>query len=167
MKKLFLLIVSLFFLCVSCEQEKQEKHGTTHAQHAIHLYVSNTSTNNYLMYYTNSKWGRDDRSSYTRSGITHLTNGDYFQFFAHYLNNNWDIVSNEIDKIVTIKFYDPETTNFLFKITNKITLLKEEKPYRLPPTNKYGIPQHEYGLSIWLVISDSTFTNAYWGTTNE
>ena len=160
MKKLFLLIVSLFFLCISCEQEE---HGSEPAQLDHYIFISNISTNNYLMYYTNSRYGRDDRGSYTRSGITYLTNGDYFQFFVNRHSSDWDIdiVLNEINKIVTIKFYDPETTNFLFKITNCIPLLKT------PTNHAKGIFTNLYGIPHVMVINDSTFTNTYYGTTNE
>ena len=151
MKKLFLLIVSLFFLCVSCDQKEEgDSQGLVFD---YDIFISNTSTNNYLIYYTNNLAYRD----INYNGMTILSNNNYAQFNAIY-SYNYDDVVKKIDKYIRIKFYDSKTTNFLFKITNKIHLLK----------NKLEVPTND-GLNpnLWLVISDSTFTNAYWGTTNE
>ena len=65
-------------------------------------------------------------------------------------------------------FYDSET-NFIFKITNTISniargISEDHCVYDGYSSINFGY--HDY-LNIGMSIDDTTFTNSYWGTTNE
>ena len=69
-------------------------------------------------------------------------------------------------KINHISFYDSQT-NFIFKITNSVNNVATTIKSIDFPAKAEGIENRFPYIEIFIDIDDSTFTDSYWGTTNE
>ena len=134
-----------------------------------HEYIElNGSINNFVsnFWFSNNShfkrdiWGlisrRDEPSAYKPNSKTYVTK------IEAYLLRDSHISLQKINP----RIYDSQT-NFIFKITNSVNNVATTIKSIDFPAKAEGIENRFPYIEIFIDIDDSTFTDSYWGTTNE
>ena len=181
MKKIiFLILITVYFL-ISCEIEEQinkkQTSSTNSSTNSIrpncyasmsenvyaYLSITNKTTNNYLInnhvLKTNSAIGDDPIHNYNRFFVySYIQNPCLYDWAAAIERSNRfaNLTNFFYNNFRTYSIYDTQT-NFLFRITNKLIIGE------VIVTTNYPPPPYKFEISI----TESLFTNTYYGTTNE
>ena len=165
---LMLLIVVSLLIPTSCIgedeiDEPKQIHRTSFTSYALYLTITNKTTNHLYIKsiakqpyydYTNNI---QSNTSITFLGLTKEL-GLYGGWEKYSTNDILLYYSN-------IYIYNTNRTNLIFKITNIGPLLSEVNPRPFDPLDRSKFQAHSGEFTI--SITESLFTNIYYGTTNE